>query len=183
MRHHPLPTQRPRALTLPRRGLLPWLVAALAMLALLLGGCRDTDTAAEGGPSPEVPAGFEAAFTPVHGEEPEIEDFFVSVHDVAGAMDAGMDVLWLDARPELDFEFGAIEGAINVPYFEVADHLDRIPKERWIVTYCECPYHEAGQAAQALHDAGYPYVKVLEEGLGGWRDELGRSLVIPTSEG
>jgi cytochrome c oxidase cbb3-type subunit 3/ubiquinol-cytochrome c reductase cytochrome c subunit len=161
----------------------PWLVVALlTLLALWTAGCGVNEPGAVSA-APEVPEAFASAFTPISNDEPTIEDFFVSVHDVVGAMDAGMDVVFIDARPELDFEFGHIEGAINIPYFEVEEHLDKVPADRWMVTYCECPHHEAGQAAQALYDAGFPYVKVLEEGLGGWRDELGRPLVMPPADG
>ncbi len=156
--------------------------ALLAAVSFSTAACSPT-TETTGDAAPTVPEAYAAAFSPMTGDEPALEDFFISVHDVAGAMDEGMEVVFLDARPELDFEFGHIDGAISVPYFDVGTRLNDVPRDKWVVTYCECPHHEAGQAAQELYANGYPYVKVLEEGLGGWRDELGRELVMPETEG
>lgn len=121
-------------------------------------------------PMPARPAGSD----PVPPEaEPLPEDFYVKVADVEAGIRAGMDIVWLDARDKLNYDFGHIPGAVNAPYFEVTDHMAALPRDRWIVSYCECPHHESGEAAMGLWKEGYRYVKVLEEGLGGWRDGLG----------
>jgi rhodanese-related sulfurtransferase len=101
---------------------------------------------------------------------------FVAAKAVAEAADKGTDILFVDARPATDYEFGHIPGAVNVPYFEPEKHLDKLPKDKWIVTYCECPHAEAGQVADALEKNGYTKVRVIDEGLQGWKD-LGRSVV------
>ena len=133
-------------------------------------GSDDAAPAAEGG-APAVPEGFEDAFA-------DDGEMFVSVYDVADAVDAGMDIQFVDARPPIDVEFGHIPGAINIPYYDAEEaDLSALPKDKWLVTYCECPNAEATQLADALKERGYPYVKAIEEGLGPWRDELGRELV------
>ena len=106
-------------------------------------------------------------------KEPPLEDFFVKSADVDAGIKAGMEVVWLDARDKLNYDFGHIPGAINAPFFEIADHVKDVPRDKWVVAYCECPHHESGEAAMGLWNAGFRYVKVLEEGLAGWRDGLG----------
>lgn len=136
-------------------------------------------------------AGAEAAATddagapaaPISADAPFEEggDVMVPASQVAAAVDAGADIVFVDARPPLDFESGHVAGAISVPYFEAEKHLDRVPRDRWAVVYCECPHAEAQQGADALLAAGYTKVKVIDEGLGGWRD-LGREIVKGTPE-
>lgn len=159
--------------------------AALLCLGLLLGACA-TETApgtaeeaasdAGAGGAPPVPEGFEEAFA-------DDGELFVSVYDVADAVDAGMEIQFVDSRPPIDMEFGHIPGAINIPYYdaETAD-LSALPTDRWLVTYCECPNAEATQLAEALRERGFPYVKAIEEGFGPWRDELGREVAYAESE-
>jgi rhodanese-related sulfurtransferase len=104
------------------------------------------------------------AFSPEGGR-------FVAAAALAQALESGAyDIQVVDARPPADFEFGHIPGAINVPYFEPDKHLDKLSKDKWIVTYCECPHAEAEQVADALESAGYTQVRVIDEGLQGWRD-------------
>ena len=113
----------------------------------------------------------------------EAESRFLPVADLVAAIEdpdceAGQNVVFVDARPQLDFEYGHIPGALNVPYFNVAAFVDELPRDKWLVIYCECPHAEAVQAADALtsSDNGFTMVKVIDEGLGGWRD-LGREIV------
>lgn len=128
---------------------------------------------------PPVPDAVADAFA-------DIEDPFISVAELEAAMDAGMDIQFVDARPPLDYEFGHIPGAINVEY-STADQFDvsALPTDRWMVAYCECPHAEAQQVYDALRAKGVGNIKVLDEGLAGWRDTLGRELeTMPsTSEG
>ncbi len=124
---------------------------------------------------PEVPEVVAEAFAD-NGE------MFVSIADVAAAYDAGMEMTLVDSRTSLDFEFGHLPGAINVPYFDVESGLDLIPRDQWVVTYCECPNSEARQLYEALVDNGYTYVKVIEEGMAPWRDEMQRELDQSSSQ-
>ncbi len=109
---------------------------------------------------------------------------FVSAAAVAQAVDSGTQIVFVDARPPTDYEFGHIPDAVNVPYYEPEQHLDSLPKDAWIVAYCECPHAEAEQVAQALETNGFTQVRVIDEGLQGWRD-LGREIVggTPASNG
>jgi rhodanese-related sulfurtransferase len=95
---------------------------------------------------------------------------------VAEAIGAGSEIVFLDARDTLNFEAGHIDGAVNVPFFEVEKHLDKVPQDKWLVAYCACPTAEAKQLADTLMENGYTKVKVMQEGLDGWTD-LGNELV------
>jgi rhodanese-related sulfurtransferase len=106
---------------------------------------------------------------------------FVPAATVAKAMDdKSADILIVDARPPADYEFGHIPGAINVPYFEPEKHLAQLPKDKWIVAYCECPHAEAEQVANYLEKQGYTQVRVMDEGYQGWKD-IGRPTVGGTA--
>jgi rhodanese-related sulfurtransferase len=119
--------------------------------------------------------------TPEEAFEEGSDVRYVPASTIAAAMDQGIDIQIVDARPETDYEFGHIPGAINVPYFDVEQHLDELPQDRWLVMYCECPTAEADQVADALEANGFTKVRVMEEGLSGWRDGLGRPLEGGTS--
>ncbi|MCB0217083.1 MAG: rhodanese-like domain-containing protein [Caldilineae bacterium] len=153
-------------------------------------GSADTSDTAE-----QAPAATEASAVESGGEDAsagselvgcaafEAESRFLPVADLVAAIEdptceAGQNLVFVDARPQLDFEYGHIPGAINVPYFNVAAFVDELPRDKWLVIYCECPHAEAVQAADALTspENGFTMVKVIDEGLGGWRD-LGREIV------
>jgi cytochrome c oxidase cbb3-type subunit 3/ubiquinol-cytochrome c reductase cytochrome c subunit len=115
------------------------------------------------------------------------DERFLPVADLIASMEeptceAGQNIVFVDARPQLDFEFGHIPGAISVPYFNVEAYADELPKDAWLVIYCECPHAEAVQAADALTGKfGFTQVKVIDEGLAGWRD-LGRPIEAKSAE-
>jgi rhodanese-related sulfurtransferase len=135
---------------------------------------------APSGDLPPVPAELTDAF------KVDDEDPFVTTAELETAMASGMDLQFIDARPALDYEFGHVPGAINVEYSTAADYdASQLPTDRWMVVYCECPYAEARQTYDALRAQGVQNVRVLEEGLAGWRDVLGRDLEqsSPASEG
>lgn len=108
-------------------------------------------------------------------------DLMVPATEIAKAIDGGLEVVFVDARPPLDYESGHIAGAVNVPYFEAEKHLSRVPKDKWAIVYCECPHAEAQQTADKLLQNGYTQVKVIDEGLAGWRD-MGMEIVTGTPD-
>lgn len=136
------------------------------------------------GAAEEVPAVVEAGLGCAAFENSErflpVADLIASMEDPT--CEAGQSVVFIDARPQLDYEFGHIPDAINVPYFNVEAYADELSKDDWLIVYCECPHAEAVQAADALTGKfGFTKVKVIDEGLGGWTD-LGRPLVTKSAE-
>lgn len=86
------------------------------------------------------------------------------------------DVLLIDVRPHLEYEFGHIPGAESIPVNELLDKLKDIPKDKEIIAYCRGPFcalsdeavktlREKGYKAERLHE-GYPEwkMKQLNEG-------------------
>ena len=62
------------------------------------------------------------------------------------------DVL-VDVRDKALFDFGTIEGAINIPINEIKK-LYELPKERNIYLFCQAG-DISGEMAELLSDAGY----------------------------
>ncbi len=56
-----------------------------------------------------------------------------------------------------------------VPFYEVANFLDTLPDDHWIVCYCACPHAESGAAAQTLLANGFTKVTVIDEGFFAWQ--------------
>jgi len=82
----------------------------------------------------------------------------------------------IDARPRNLFLDGYIPGAQNIPNDPREDsvaRLTQLPKNRLIVTYCDCMDDEGGAvAADRLLAAGYTNVKILWKGIYYW-EEIG----------
>ncbi|MFT6396117.1 MAG: cytochrome c oxidase cbb3-type subunit 3/ubiquinol-cytochrome c reductase cytochrome c subunit [Bradymonadia bacterium] len=124
-------------------------------------------------PPPPYEPDFENALINPDGGVPEFElreDRFVSIHAVAEAIAAGQSVVIVDARPNSDYALSRIEGAINVPFYDVSKFADRFPDDQWLITYCGCPHAVSGQAADLLRQAGFSRVAVLDEGFYEWED-------------
>ena len=100
------------------------------------------------------------------------EDRFVSGEQVYQAMQEGKQFILIDARPSADYLDEHIQGAISLPFYLVEDYIDQLPTTIPIVSYCGCPHAISGQAADALLEAGFPSVAVLDEGFYVWRDEF-----------
>ena len=130
-------------------------------------------------PLPPYEPDFENATINPGGPTPEFalrDDRFVSIHAVSEAVTAGNAVVVIDARPNSDFSTSHIEGALNIPFYEVADYVEQLPRDTWIVTYCGCPHAVSGRAADALRESGFERVAVLDEGFYEW-EEAGYSVV------
>lgn len=104
------------------------------------------------------------------GPEPNFspEGLYVSVDDVKREMDRGADFIILDARPKADYELDHIKGAISMPFFEVEERYNELPKDKWIVAYCACPRAESEHAVKVLRSKGFTKVKVMYEGYFEW---------------
>ncbi|CAN8141352.1 ArsR family transcriptional regulator [uncultured Thiomicrorhabdus sp.] len=72
----------------------------------------------------------------------------------------------LDVRPEDEYQFGHIHGAINIPMEQLADKIQNLPKQKPVIVYCRGPYclwsyQAVEQLTQEKYDAsrmadGYP---------------------------
>lgn len=138
----------------------------LALLSLALAACGGG-----GATTATAPQAAKAAEPDFTNAGKGADKLFVAVDEIKKAYDAKQDFVIVDARPQTDFAAGHIKGAINAPYFEVEKYLSKLPKDKWIITYCACPHAEAEQAARTLLKNGYTKVKVIDEGFFGWSDK------------
>jgi rhodanese-related sulfurtransferase/DNA-binding HxlR family transcriptional regulator len=92
----------------------------------------------------------------------------VSLGDLEQMIEAE-NVLLLDVRPSVEYEFGHITGAISVPMNELMANLKNIAKEKEIIAYCRGPFCVlADEAVKLLKEQGYN-VRRLDEGYPEWK--------------
>ena len=100
----------------------------------------------------------------------EFQYDLVHYEDVRGEafqtlIDGNKDIVLVDVRPAKQVqEEGMIEGAINVPFDEVEDHLDQLPKDKTIALYCNTGTKSA-EVAKQLEGLGYENVVNAIEGV------------------
>jgi len=79
------------------------------------------------------------------------------------------NVLLLDVRPSVEFEFGHITGAVSIPMNEMMAHLKDFSKDKEIIAYCRGPFCVlADEAVKMLSELGYN-VRRLDEGYPEWK--------------
>ncbi|MCK9207107.1 MAG: metalloregulator ArsR/SmtB family transcription factor [Salinivirgaceae bacterium] len=79
------------------------------------------------------------------------------------------NVLLLDVRPSIEFEFGHITGSISVPMNELMGKLKNLSKDKEIIAYCRGPFCVlADEAVKLLSEQGYN-VRRLDEGYPEWK--------------
>lgn len=106
----------------------------------------------------------------------------ISIKDAALLFISGRAV-FLDARSQLEFEMGHIQGAISLPPREFASQFQdikpRLMNKEAVITYCDganCPL--SSTLAKHLRGAGVKNVYVLKDGWALWQAER-----LPVSKG
>ncbi|MDP2336575.1 MAG: metalloregulator ArsR/SmtB family transcription factor [Bacteroidota bacterium] len=85
------------------------------------------------------------------------------------SMISNENVLLMDVRPSVEYEFGHITGAISIPMNELMASLKNIAKEKEIIAYCRGPFCVlADEAVKLLKEQGYN-VRRLDEGYPEWK--------------
>ena len=73
----------------------------------------------------------------------------------------------LDVRSKQEFEEGHLNGAINIPLYDIEGQTDKLPdKSCKIITYCASG-HRSKQAKEKLERLGYENLYNLKNGLDG----------------
>jgi membrane protein DedA with SNARE-associated domain/rhodanese-related sulfurtransferase len=78
----------------------------------------------------------------------------------------------VDLRHPLDYlpDPRVLPGAVRIGPTELAQHADRIPRDRDIILYCTCPSEEtSAKVALQLHRLGITRVRPLRGGFDGWK--------------
>jgi rhodanese-related sulfurtransferase/DNA-binding transcriptional ArsR family regulator len=79
------------------------------------------------------------------------------------------NILLLDVRPSIEYEFGHITGAVSIPMNELMASLKNITKDQKIIAYCRGPFCVlADEAVKLLKEQGYQ-VRRLDEGYPEWK--------------
>lgn len=94
-------------------------------------------------------------------------------------------ILVIDARDAAQFEADRIPGAINIEWRRAVARRDEIPRDKPVVVYCNTGSLSA-QAVFALRLLGWDNVRVLQDGIEGWKAkggfEANRRAVAPAGE-
>ena len=77
--------------------------------------------------------------------------------------------LVLDVRSSSEHAAEHIPGSLHIPYGELAEHLDQLPRDRPIATICRAG-KRSGLAASILQRGGFSDVVHVGKGVGAWRD-------------
>jgi rhodanese-related sulfurtransferase len=79
----------------------------------------------------------------------------------------------VDARSPEEFLTGHIQDAINIPFDrlgEFIEQVDALPKDKWIVTYCDGPPCDKSEMlAFELFQMGFERVAYYDAGLEDWK--------------
>ncbi|HEV7745906.1 MAG TPA: rhodanese-like domain-containing protein [Pyrinomonadaceae bacterium] len=147
---------------------------AFAVFALgVLTACNSAEwKAAQTTSPPKVPAGAQPPTAPADGAR----RISISEANDLLAKDAAVVV---DVRNQASYEIGHIKGAKLIPLNDVVAHLDELPRNKLIVTYCSCPAeHTAAIAVNNLKTQGVENAAALVGGFPGWQ-----SAGLPVSTG
>jgi rhodanese-related sulfurtransferase len=84
------------------------------------------------------------------------------------------EAVLIDVRPEAEFQYGHIDGAISIPIDDLEGRLNDLPKGKRIIAYCRGTYCLfADEAVALLRQRGFNAVR-LEGGWPEWSTEHGR---------
>jgi rhodanese-related sulfurtransferase len=99
----------------------------------------------------------------------------IGIEDLKRMIDHGTEVTIIDTQPLDVYEMEHIKGAISLPWKRklTQQDLPQLPKNRLIVTYCDCGPGESDSAdvAAQLLKMGFNDVRVLQDpSIRGWRN-------------
>jgi rhodanese-related sulfurtransferase len=162
------------------------ILTALMMAALALAGCAvndtpdpaqtaavtDSEAVADSPAAPEsVPPTAEPAETPAPAEDIAAAYQTISPED-AKELIGTEGVVLLDVRTQEEYQAGYIEGALLLPYDEIAQTIDKfdIVRDDTIIVYCRTGRRSA-IAAEELIGMGYTSVYDMG-GIADWPYEI-----------
>ncbi len=100
---------------------------------------------------------------------------FIKAPNLLEQMQNDANLYVFDVRTEGEYVRGHIEGSQSLPLNDITqtrlNNIEGLSQESTIVTYCGCPHHLSGLAAQRLVAMNYRNVRVLEEGFWYWKEQ------------
>ena len=120
-------------------------------LVMLTGLCSLTALGADKPSAEATKATYEAAKT--YFEKAGSKKNMLSLEEVLAAAEAG-DSLLIDIRGAEDYAKGHLKGAVNIPFVQVVNYLDQLPRDKRIIVNCFSG-QTAGQIVGSLSLAGF----------------------------
>jgi rhodanese-related sulfurtransferase len=96
---------------------------------------------------------------------------YVSAEEVKTWLDEGKPVTVVDVREADEFRAGHLDGAINIPYEQIASIAEPLSKDQPLVLYCIHSAHRAPAASTTLRELGFTDLYVLDGGIIAWQEE------------
>jgi rhodanese-related sulfurtransferase len=106
----------------------------------------------------------------------------VTPQEVQTRLAAKEPLIIADVRIPWAYVSEHIANATNIRFDDIEAGSDpKLPKDRWIVLYCECPNEEeSDHIAHELHDKfGYDKLQLLKGGLDDWKLAGYKTVVMP----
>jgi rhodanese-related sulfurtransferase len=92
-------------------------------------------------------------------------------------------VVIVDVRAAEAYDEGRLRGAVSMPLEDVVARAKELPRDKMIVTYCDCPgEHSGSRAAVFIKHQGFEQVAVLTGGWDAWK-EAGMTVEAPRADG
>lgn len=125
------------------------------LLALSLVGCQSTEAPEMTTETQATEAKMETT-TEVKTEETNAPYTKIKAEEAKSRLDASSDIILVDVRTQEEFDSGHIEGALLIPYDEMADLAESLlpDKDAEIFLYCRSG-NRSGIAGQELIALGY----------------------------
>jgi rhodanese-related sulfurtransferase len=149
-------------------------VLLLVLASAVAMGCEESPQSGSSNPSPN-PSPSETAATPTAEEEVAIDTTrYIRAADLLARLEDETGHFVFDVRSEKSYNESHVRDALSMPYGKVEPQdvarLAQMTPDTPVVTYCGCPHHLAGLAADQLIEWGYRNVRVLYEGYWYWKD-------------
>ncbi|MEA2011930.1 MAG: FAD-dependent oxidoreductase [Verrucomicrobiota bacterium] len=91
----------------------------------------------------------------------------ISVEETKKKMDANEDIIILDVRSPKELETMKIKGSINIPLGKLRNSLDKLDKNKEIITFCKISLR-GYEAYRILKANGFKKIRVMDGGLLMW---------------
>lgn len=120
---------------------------------------------------------------PVTDVGPVAEDRFAGVTSkgLLEKMKNGEDFLLVDLRRPAEFREGHIKGAVNIPVGDIETVYGSLNQDSEIILYCTSgPWSR--QAYRLLQDKGFKKIRILVNGIVGWKWEVNGEVVASPSD-
>jgi rhodanese-related sulfurtransferase len=101
-----------------------------------------------------------------HGVEDTVDN--LAVERVKQLLDAGEKLVLIDMRPQQEYQQSRLPGARSLPFTELANRFNEVPKTDRVVLYCDCQPYDIADRAVFLEYRGYRNIFIMPEGYQGW---------------